>query len=145
VAADPADALVRRVIADLWDTLDSHHGVGIAAPQIGARFRVIAVDATRAKRPVENHGRLTLLNPRILESTGQTSFREGCLSVPDMVAHIRRAEQVTVAATFPDGKPYTLLARGFEAVIIQHEIDHLDGVLFIDRVHSARDIKPRLR
>jgi peptide deformylase len=135
------DALA--VVQDLWDTLDSHTGVGIAAPQIGVSTRIIAIDATRAKRPVENHGRLALLNPVIVERSGQTSFREGCLSIPDLVARVKRAEQVTVSATLPDGSPITFTSTGFEAVILQHEIDHLDGVLFIDRVHSARDIKIR--
>jgi peptide deformylase len=117
--------------------------VGIAAPQIGHSFRIIAIDATRAKRPVENHGRLALLNPVVISSSGQTSFREGCLSIPDLVARVSRAEEVIVQAILPDGSATTFTAEGFEAVILQHEIDHLNGILFIDRVKSARDIKFR--
>jgi len=140
---DPASPEVARVVQDLWATLDSHVGVGIAAPQIGASVRIICIDATRAKRPVPNHGRLALLNPRVVSSEGSTNFREGCLSLPDLVARVRRAERVTVSGCLPNGEPTTITTEGFEAVILQHEIDHLDGVLFIDRVKSARDIKIR--
>jgi peptide deformylase len=133
----------RDLIRDLWDTLDAHAGVGLAAPQIGALYRIIVVDATRARRPVPNHGRLTLLNPTVLLNEGRISFREGCMSIPDLVAHVPRAEKISVAALLPDGSQTVIEAEGFEAVVLQHEIDHLDGVLFIDRVKRARDIKPR--
>lgn len=131
------------IVRDLWDTLHDHVGVGIAAPQIGHSIRIIAVDASRAKRPVPNHGPLTLVNPRILEKEGRISFREGCLSVPDYVAHIERAATLVVSALDQHGQPIIIEAQGFEAVVIQHEIDHLDGILFIDRVKRARDLKPR--
>ena len=141
--ADPADTAVREAVRDLWDTLDGHTGVGIAAPQIGASLRIIAVDATRARKPVPNHGRIALLNPEIVAREGEISFREGCMSIPDLVARIHRANRVTVTGIMPDGAPRTITAEGFEAVILQHEIDHLDGVLFIDRIRNARDLKPR--
>jgi len=141
--ADPCGDLAQAIVRDLWDTLDDHAGVGIAAPQIGSLQRIIAIDATRARRPVINHGRLALINPQIILAEGQISFREGCLSVPDYVAHIRRAERITVSAFLPGGHPITIETAGFESVIIQHEMDHLDGILFIDRVHHARDLKPR--
>ncbi|MGI8908075.1 MAG: peptide deformylase [Candidatus Sumerlaeaceae bacterium] len=144
-AADalPGTETTAAIIQDLLDTLDNHTGVGIAAPQIGESVRIIAVDATRAKRPVANHGRLVLLNPEICASEGQTSFREGCLSIPDLVARVSRANEISIDGTLPDGSPISFIAEGFEAVILQHEIDHLDGILFIDRVYSARDIKFR--
>jgi len=141
-ARAPAEAWA-GVIRDLWDTLDSHVGVGIAAPQIGENVRIVAVDASRAKRPVPNHGRLTLVNPVIVQREGRISFREGCLSVPDYVAHVERAAHIVVSAWDARGTPVSFAAEGFEAVVIQHEIDHLDGVLFIDRVRRARDLKPR--
>jgi peptide deformylase len=141
----PPFSVVSRVIQDLWDTLDAHVGVGIAAPQIGESLRIIVVDATRSKRPVKNHGRLTLINPVILEREGTISFREGCLSVPDYVAFVERSRVVTVSAIAPDGSPLVITAQGFEAVILQHEIDHLDGILFIDRIRHARDIQLRPR
>jgi peptide deformylase len=144
VVQPPFDA-VSEVIRDLWETLDAHVGVGIAAPQIGESLRIIVADATRAKRPVKNHGRLTLINPVILEREGTIAFREGCLSVPDYVAFVERSRVVTVSALAPDGSPLVVTAEGFEAVILQHEIDHLDGILFIDRIRHARDIKLRPR
>jgi len=133
----------QSIIRDLWDTLDSHTGVGLAAPQIGESIRIIVVDATRAKRPVPHHGRMTLVNPVIIAKEGRISFREGCLSVPDYVAHIERAERILVEALNEHGDPCVFETQGFEAVIIQHEIDHLDGILFIDRIRHARDLKPR--
>lgn len=142
---DPTAEETAEALRDLWDTLDSHVGVGIAAPQIGVSSRIILVDATRAKRPVPNHGRLALLNPEIVLAEGEVSFREGCLSLPDMVAQVRRSNRVTVAAQTCEGEALTITAEGFEAVILQHEIDHLNGVLFIDRVRSARDIKIRAK
>lgn len=132
-----------HLIQDLWDTLDAHAGVGLAAPQVGVLARIIVVDATRARRPVPNHGRLTLINPAILLSEGRISFREGCMSLPDLIAHVPRSEKVSVSAMLPDGTPTVIETEGFEAVVLQHEIDHLDGILFIDRVKRARDIKPR--
>lgn len=141
--AQPNTPETRQVIDRLSQELDNHVGVGIAAPQLGSLLRVIIVDATRARRPVENHGRLVMLNPKIVLSEGKTSFREGCMSVPDLVAYVPRAAKVTLAAQQPDGQPVAISAEGFEAVILQHEIDHLDGILFIDRVRRARDIKPR--
>ena len=141
--ADPAEAETQRAIRDLWDTLDDHEGVGLAAPQIGYSLRIIVVDATRARQPVPNHGRVALLNPQVLLGEGRISLREGCLSIPDLVAHIRRPERTTIAGLLPDGQKTTISPGGFEAVIFQHEIDHLDGVLFIDRVRRARDLKAR--
>jgi peptide deformylase len=141
--ADPGDPAVQEAVRDLWDTLDGHTGVGIAAPQIGESVRIIAVDATRARKPVPNHGRIALLNPEIVAREGEISFREGCMSIPDLVARIHRANRITVTGILPDGSPRKITAEGFEAVILQHEIDHLGGVLFIDRIRNARDLKPR--
>lgn len=143
--AEPGSPEVEQAVQDLWDTLDSHVGVGLAAPQIGYDLRVIVVDASRARRPVPHHGRIALVNPEIVLAEGEVVFREGCLSIPDLVAYIRRAGQVTVAGFLPEGRRTTLIAEGFEAVVFQHEIDHLDGILFIDRVHRARDLQLRGR
>lgn len=140
---DPDADDVTALIRDMWDTLDAHGGVGLAAPQIGSLLRIIVVDATRARRPVANHGRLCLINPQLLDTEGATAFREGCMSVPDLVARIPRSQRVVVAGHLPDGSPVTIISEGFEAVVFQHEIDHLDGILFIDRVHSASDLRPR--
>lgn len=137
------DAHLTENISNLKEMMEVHPGVGIAAPQINISKRIILVDATKAKRPVENHGRLILLNPVIVSHSGRQFFREGCMSIPDMVANVPRYDEITVAAYDQDFRPVIIETRGFESVILQHEIDHLDGILFIDRVRSARDIKIR--
>ncbi|MBI3891776.1 MAG: peptide deformylase [Candidatus Wallbacteria bacterium] len=133
-----ADALA----ADLVQTVNSFPGcVGIAAPQTGDARRLIAIDASRHRKPVANRGLLVLANPVVLAREGSQIFREGCLSLPDYTANVLRATAVTVRGIDRAGEELTLTAEGFEAVVLQHEIDHLDGVLFIDRVASLkRDI-----
>jgi peptide deformylase len=130
--AAPDDA-ARAVAADLIDTLDASPGVGIAAPQIGSLLRVIVVDAGRNPRHT-GQGRFLLFNPKIVAREGEQLFREGCLSLPEYTANIRRAQVVCVRALDLAGEPVEIRAEGFEAVVFQHEIDHLDGILFLDRV-----------
>lgn len=137
------DDHVRQVAEDLRDTLCAAVGTGIAAPQIGELIRVIYVDSSRnEKYAAESHGPLTLVNPRILAQSGTRRFREGCLSLPQFTATVKRAKTITVVALALDGAPVRLDFDGFEAVLLQHEIDHLDGVLFIDR---ADERSSRLR
>ncbi len=119
-------------------------GVGIAAPQLGWSARVVVVDCRESRRPCEHHGLLFLVNPVIHRSSGRALGREGCLSVPDWVGMVPRAREIEVAFITPEGKPATITARGFEARVIQHEVDHLDGILFIDRVVSTRDLVRRM-
>ncbi len=120
-------------------------GVGIAAPQIGELKRVIIVDCTRAMRLCKNHGRLRMVNPVITEREGKKLGREGCLSVPDWVGVVPRAKWVSVSYQDASGEKITLETSGFEARVIQHEIDHLDGILFTDRVVSTKDLVRRLQ
>lgn len=131
------DGAARAVAADLVDTLEASPGVGLAAPQIGELVRVIVVDAGRNPRHT-GQGRLVLFNPRIVAHEGEQFFREGCLSLPDYTANIRRARWVRVCALDLAGEPVQIEAEGFEAVVFQHEIDHLDGVLFLDRVVNRK-------
>jgi peptide deformylase len=121
---------------DLLDTMRSFDRcVGLAAPQIGELSRVIAVDVREhPKAAADNNGLLLLANPRIVEAEGSEVAREGCLSIPDLTANVRRATQVLV-----EHSNGTVESRGFEARCIQHEIDHLDGLLFLDRVESLVD------
>ncbi len=130
------------VVADLLDTMRSFgHCVGIAAPQIGDSVRVAVVDCTGHPKAPDAHGELVLVNPVIVAASGSEVGREGCLSIPAFTANVRRATEITVEA---DG--LRLDARGFEARAIQHEIDHLDGLLFLDRVESLEaDVFPRKR
>jgi len=118
--------------------------VGIAAPQVGRMQRICLVDATRAKRPVDNHGPLILVNPEITKWAGFAVGREGCLSIPDYTGKVIRAEVINVIGQDLNGKAVQYKMTGFEARIAQHEIDHLDGVLFLDRLVSRRaDLKVR--
>lgn len=127
------DEAARALAADLVETLDASPGVGLAAPQIGARVRAIVVDAGRNPRHT-GQGRFVLFNPEIVAREGEQLFREGCLSLPDYTANIRRARFVRVRGLDLAGEIREIGAEGFEAVVFQHEIDHLDGILFLDRV-----------
>ncbi len=112
-------------------------GVGIAAPQVGRLQRIAIVDVS-SKPKVKSHGRLVLINPEIVEWEGYAKGREGCMSVPDYTGNVIRAKRITLEYLDETGTPRTLESEGFEAVAIQHEIDHLDGILFLDRLVSRR-------
>jgi peptide deformylase len=133
---------LERVAEDLVDTMRAFpRCVGLAAPQLGEPVRLIAVDVSRHPKGGGGSGLLVLVNPEIVESSGQEVAREGCLSVPDFTADVRRATGIVVEAFSPLGDPRVVVASGFEARALQHEIDHLDGVLFLDRVESlTRDV-----
>jgi peptide deformylase len=123
---------VDAVIEDLIDTMRAFgHCVGIAAPQIGELVRVAVVDCTGHRKAPDAQGLLVLVNPVIVAAEGSEVGREGCLSIPELTANVRRATHVTVEA-----EGLHVEAAGFEARAIQHEIDHLDGLLFLDRVES---------
>jgi len=130
------------VAADLLETMRAHPGcVGLAAPQIGAPVRVIAVDVSGHRRVRRSHGELVLLNPRVAFARGGAVAREGCLSIPHLTANVRRATDVVIEATDLSGARRFIGTSTFEARCLLHEIDHLDGVLFLDRVDSlARDV-----
>lgn len=128
-----------QLLTDLAETLYSTPGVGIAAPQIGTLLRAIVVDVTwlpprKGKEPNKGHGPIALLNPKIVRSEGTIRFREGCLSIPDFLADVQRSSFVRVEGLDRKGNPAAYESEGFEAVALQHEIDHLDGILFLDRV-----------
>jgi len=134
------DAEVDALIQNLVDTmLASGHSVGVAAPQIGALLRVAVVDVSRSKLGRDNHhGLLTMVNPEILSRSGQKVMREGCMSVPDYTGNVTRAEEIVIEFLDRDQSTRVIQASGFEAVAIQHELDHLDGLLFLDRVSSLK-------
>jgi len=119
-------------------------GVGIAAPQIGESLRMIVVDCRASLRPCKNHGLLLMANPVVEEMDGETLGREGCLSVPDWVGKVVRAKTILVSYDDLHGKRQQIESTGFEARVIQHEIDHLDGILFIDRIVSNKGLVRRL-
>lgn len=137
------DEAVRAAVQDLQDTMDAAppRTVGIAAPQVGVLSRVAIVDTSRNPKHPGGHGLLVLINPCIVAQDGEQFFREGCLSLPEYTANIRRHQTITVEALDSEGEPFSVTADGFEAVVLQHEIDHLDGILFLDRVaNRATDV-----
>lgn len=126
---------IRRLLDDMVQTMHASRGVGLAAPQVGVSKRIIVIDTSVG----EDDGMvLKVINPEIIASEGEQMEEEGCLSIPGEYEPIRRAEKVTVQAMDLDGNTYTLEAEGFLSRIFQHEIDHLNGVLFIDRLPSFK-------
>ncbi len=141
--ADPVATIDEGSVAliqDLVDTmLDSGHSVGVAAPQIGVLSRIVVVDVSKSKLGKENnHGLLEMVNPEIIEKSGSKIMREGCMSVPDYTGNVTRAEHIVVEFTNREGQLRVIEASDFEAVAIQYEMDHLDGLLFLDRVSSLK-------
>jgi len=121
-------------------------GVGIAAPQIGEPQRVVIVDCSVSRRPCKNHGLLRMVNPEIVETSVQKTLgREGCLSVPEWVGMVSRSREVRVRFHDVAGVVREIACSGFEARVVQHEVDHLDGVLFIDHIVSIQDLVRRMQ
>lgn len=134
---DFSDAFQRRV-DDLEETrLAGPGAVGIAAPQVGWFERVVIVDVSGRKK-TRNHGHLILVNPEITEWEGYKVGREGCLSVPDYTGNVIRAEKIHLQALDREGNALSFDMDGFEARAVQHEMDHIDGLLFLDRLVSRR-------
>ncbi len=124
------DAEVRRLIEDLFETMDAAKGVGLAANQVGLirRVAVVGVEETR----------LAMVNPVIVSAEGRSRAEEGCLSIPDVYGDVQRPERIVLEAQGSDGKAYRLEAEGLLARAIQHEIDHLDGILFLDHLSALK-------
>jgi peptide deformylase len=130
---------IELVVEDLVDTMrPSPRCVGLAAPQIDEPVRMIVVDVTDHQRATTCDGLLVLVNPRIVGSSGAEVAREGCLSIPELTANVRRATQITIESLTPPGESMVVESAGFEARDFQHEIDHLDGLRFLDRPASLR-------
>lgn len=129
-----------QLATDLVDTMyDSPGCIGLAAPQLGVASRAFCVDVSVMKKPPPgNHGLVVLFDPELVLAEGSEIKREGCMSVPDYTCDVRRATSVVVRGTTPDGQLRVVEAEGFEARAFQHELDHLDGRLVLDRVASAR-------
>jgi len=143
---DPASTEAARVAQDLVDTMRNHRGcVGLAAPQLDELVRIIVVDVTDHPRAATSNGLLVLVNPQVVEASGSEVAREGCLSIPDLTANVRRATRIVLEAATTTQGPTTVVAEGFEARCLLHELDHLDGTLFLDRVDSMTDVFRRRR
>jgi peptide deformylase len=130
---------VKMLMNDMVETMQFYPGcVGLAAPQVGRSERVIVMDVSRYRKPVEGHGLLVLANPLILEAQNSVMNREGCLSVADYTGNVPRFADILVQAWDLQGSTVQIVSKGFEAIVFQHEIDHLDGLLFLDRVSSLK-------
>ncbi len=128
---------LRELARDMIDVMYDEPGIGLAAPQVGASLRMFVIDTEwgddeAAKNP------LVVVNPEISEREGQITWEEGCLSVPDYTANVERDATITLKGQDLDGNPIEERAEGLRAVCIQHEIDHLDGILFIDRISRLK-------
>lgn len=120
----------RQFIDDLFETMEAAGGVGLAANQVGVAQRVAVIDA--------DGNRFAMVNPVLVERVGSASQEEGCLSIPDIFGDVIRPERVVLEALDRDGQPFRLEATGLTARAIQHEIDHLDGILFLDHLGPIR-------
>jgi len=134
------DERVRELIRDMFDTMYESEGIGLAATQVGVAKRVIVVDVSPAD---EAASPIALVNPEIIGREGElTTCMEGCLSVPGVQGEVSRSEGVVVSGLNENGEPVTLRAGGILARCLQHELDHLDGVLFIDRISTPIPVPP---
>ena len=125
------------LLRSMWATMRAAHGVGLAAPQIGMNIRLAVIDV----RPEGKSQRLVLINPEIIESSGEQDEEEGCLSAPGVYAKVHRAAKVRVRAQDARGETWEMTGEGLLARAFQHEIDHLDGKLFIDRLPFTDKLK----
>lgn len=129
------DAAARALAQDLLDTMrGSAHSVGVAAPQIGIARRAFCIDVTGHPKARSCHGEVVLFDPVVDERSGTDIGREGCMSVPDLTGDVARSASLVVRGTGLDGGTVVLEVDAFEARAVQHELDHLDGLLFLDRV-----------
>jgi peptide deformylase len=135
VEVDRIDDAARQLAKDLVDTMRASPAcVGLAAPQIGVSLRAFVVDVTGHRKARSCHGEVVLFNPEVLLAHGPVSAREGCMSVPDLTGDVPRATRLVVGGLTPDGSDRVLQVDAFEARACLHEIDHLDGLLFLDRL-----------
>jgi peptide deformylase len=133
------DYRINQLINDMIESLHSFPGcVGIAAPQVGCSVQLIVVDASKHKKTTISHGLMILLNPVIRMQEGEVISGEGCLSLPDYTGNVKRAAKIKVSAQNRMGQPIEIETKGFEAIVFQHEIDHLNGILFVDRIISLK-------
>jgi peptide deformylase len=134
------DESIRSLVRDMAETMYAAPGVGLAATQVDVHKRVIVIDASEARDQL-----LVLINPAILTREGTQFSDEGCLSVPGVYEPVERAERITVRSLGLDGKPFTLAAENLLAVCIQHEVDHLEGKVFVDYLSRLKQQRIRAR
>ncbi len=128
---------IKKLAKDMAETMYEAPGVGLAGPQIGVLKNIIVLDQHSGSEDHENQ-LLTLINPEIVEGSGKVNSEEGCLSIPGLKETVKRFEKVSVKAKDVDGKDLEIEADEFLAIVLQHEIDHLNGVLFIDHLSKLK-------
>lgn len=135
------DDRIRQLARDMVDTMRAANGIGLAAPQVGILLRLIVVEIPEDRDEDQKYHFVILANPEIVKATGEQVGPEGCLSLPGLVGEVRRAAKVVVKGLDLKGKEIRIKAHGLFARALQHEIDHLDGILFIDRVEDPSTIQ----
>jgi peptide deformylase len=134
------DASFPQLIQDMFETMRAHDGIGLAAPQIGLALRVFVVECT--ERETGKHSRVAMANPEIIKTEGEQRSVDACLSIPGYYGvNVRRAAHVVVKGQDMRGKPMRISAEGLFAWALQHEIDHLDGILYLDRLDRPEDLR----
>jgi peptide deformylase len=128
---------IRALARDMLEVMYDEPGIGLAAPQVGEAVRLVVVDTEWTEEAADRNP-LVLVNPEIVDREGTVTWTEGCLSVPDFQAEVERSERVRLEAQDLDGEELVIDAEGLQAVCFQHEIDHLDGILFIDRISRLK-------
>ena len=128
---------IRELARDMIDVMYDEPGIGLAAPQVGSSIRMFVIDTEWGDEEIGQHPTV-VLNPEISDPEGKITWDEGCLSVPDFQAEVERAESVVLRAANLDGETLEIRSEGLQAVCFQHEIDHLDGKLFIDRISRLK-------
>ncbi len=136
--AEPLEGLdpsLEKLIKDMIETMYHAPGIGLAATQVGKPVRIIVFDLHPRE---EGHDPFCLINPEIIEAEGEQSLEEGCLSVPEYFSEVKRKAKVKVRGLDAKGKPVEVCGEGVLATVLQHEIDHLDGILFLDRISALK-------
>lgn len=138
---EAVDDAIRQLVGDMAETMYAAPGIGLAATQVNVHRRVVVIDVSEERNQL-----LVLVNPEITERSGEQTGEEGCLSVPGVYEEVLRAEYIKVKALDENGKPFELEAEGLLAVCIQHEIDHLNGIVFVEYLSRLKQgrIKSRL-
>ena len=132
------DSRIQKLADDMSETMYAAPGIGLAAPQVNVPERIIVVDISESKDSL-----LHMINPEIIECEGEAEHEEGCLSVPGIYAPVKRCEKIRVRALDREGNPFELDAEGLLGVCIQHEIDHLDGKVFVDYLSRLKQDRIR--
>ncbi|MGB0721373.1 MAG: peptide deformylase [Gammaproteobacteria bacterium] len=130
---ETVDDATRRLVDDMFETMYASQGIGLAATQVNVHQRIVVIDLTEDRSEP-----LVLINPEITEKEGIEEMEEGCLSVPGATEKVKRAEHIKISALNRDGERFEISTGGLLAVCIQHECDHLDGKLFVDRISEIK-------